>query len=86
MACGAPVISSNRTSLPEVVGDATLLIDPEQPGSLREALRKVNQESTRRELVKKGLVRAQAFSWQSTAKQVAQQILVPNLRSQPCAF
>jgi glycosyltransferase involved in cell wall biosynthesis len=75
MACGAPVISSNRTSLPEVVGDATLLIDPEQPGSLSEALCKVNQESTRRELVKKGLVRAQAFSWQSTAKQVAHQIL-----------
>jgi glycosyltransferase involved in cell wall biosynthesis len=75
MACGTPVVCSNRTSLPEVVGGATLLIDPEQPGSLSEALRKVNQESTRRELVKKGLVRAQAFSWQSTAKQVAQQIL-----------
>ena len=75
MACGTPVISSNRTSLPEVVGDATLLIDPEQPGSLSEALRKVNQESTRRELVKKGRERAQGFSWQSTAKQVAQQIL-----------
>lgn len=75
MACGTPVVCSNSTSLPEVVGDATLLIDPEQPGSLSEALRKVNQESTRRELVKKGLERAQAFSWQSTAKQVAQQIL-----------
>jgi glycosyltransferase involved in cell wall biosynthesis len=75
MACGTPVVCSNRTSLPEVVGDATLLIDPEQPGSLGEALRKVNQQPTRRELVRRGLVRAQAFSWQSTAKQVAQQIL-----------
>jgi glycosyltransferase involved in cell wall biosynthesis len=75
MACGTPVVCSNSTSLPEVVGDATLLIDPEQPGSLSEALRKVSQESTRRELIKKGLERAQVFSWQSTAKQVAQHIL-----------
>jgi len=75
MACGTPVVCSNRTSLPEVVGDAALLIDPEQPGSLTEALRKVNDEPTRRELAQKGLERAQAFSWQSTAKQVAQQIL-----------
>jgi glycosyltransferase involved in cell wall biosynthesis len=75
MACGTPVVCSKRTSLPEVVGDATLLIDPEQPGSLSEALREVNQESTRRELVKKGLARSQAFSWQSTAKQVAREIL-----------
>jgi len=75
MACGTPVVCSNRTSLPEVVGDATLLIDPEQPESFVEALRKVNNESARRDLIKKGLERAQAFSWQSTAKQVAQQIL-----------
>ena len=75
MACGTPVVCSNSTSLPEVVGDATLLIDPEQPGSLSEALRKVSQEATRRELIKKGLERAQVFSWQSTAKQVAQHIL-----------
>jgi glycosyltransferase involved in cell wall biosynthesis len=75
MACGTPVVCSNRTSLPEVVGDATLLIDPEQPESFVGALRKVNQESTRWELVKKGLVRAQTFSWQSTAKQVAQRVL-----------
>jgi glycosyltransferase involved in cell wall biosynthesis len=76
MACGTPVVCSKRTSLPEVVRDATLLIDPEQPGSLSEALQQVNQESTRREMVKNGLVRAQAFSWQSTAKQVAQHILI----------
>jgi len=75
MACGTPVICSKQASLPEVVGNAALFIDPEQPGSLSEALYQVNQESTRRELVRKGLARAQAFSWQSTAEQVAQAIL-----------
>jgi glycosyltransferase involved in cell wall biosynthesis len=75
MACGTPVVCSNCTSLPEVVGNATLLIDPDQPESLVEAVRKVNNESARRDLIKKGLERAQAFSWQSTAKQVAHQIL-----------
>jgi len=75
MACGTPVVCSKRASLPEVVGDAALFIDPEQPGSLSEGLYQVNQESTRRELVEKGLARAQAFSWQSTAKQVAKAIL-----------
>jgi alpha-1,3-rhamnosyl/mannosyltransferase len=75
MACGTPVICSNTTSLPEVVGDAALLIDPEQPGSLTEALRKVHDESTRRELARRGLERARAFTWESTARAVAQKLL-----------
>ncbi len=75
MACGTPVVCSNTTSLPEVVGDAALLIDPEQPGSLTEALGKVNDEPTRRELARRGLERAQAFTWESTARQVAQHLL-----------
>jgi glycosyltransferase involved in cell wall biosynthesis len=75
MACGTPVVCSNSTSLPEVVGDAALLIDPEQPGSLIEALRKVNDEPTRRELGKRGLERARAFTWEGTARQVAQHLL-----------
>jgi glycosyltransferase involved in cell wall biosynthesis len=78
MACGTPVICSNSTSLPEVVGDAALLIDSEQPGSLTEAICKVHDEPTRRELVKRGLKRAQAYSWESTARQLAQHILGAN--------
>jgi glycosyltransferase involved in cell wall biosynthesis len=76
MACGTPVICSNITSLPEVVGDAALLIDPEQPGSLTEAICRVNDEPTRKDLVVRGLKRAKAFSWESTARQLAQQILL----------
>lgn len=75
MACGTPVVASNRASLPEVVGEAALLIDPSQPNSLGEALHKVNDEGIRRALISKGVARAQTFSWKRTAKQVAQQIL-----------
>jgi glycosyltransferase involved in cell wall biosynthesis len=74
MACGTPVICSNSTSLPEVVGDAALLIDPERPASLAEALCKLD-EATRRELAKRGVERAQAFTWESTARRVAQHLL-----------
>ena len=75
MACGTPVVCSNRTSLPEVVGGAALLVDPEQPASLTEALGKVNDEPTRREMTKRGLERAQTFTWESTARQAAQHLL-----------
>jgi len=75
MACGTPVICSNTTSLPEVVGNAALLIDPEQPASLTEALGKLNDGATRRDLAKRGLEQAQAFTWESTARQVAQRLL-----------
>jgi len=75
MACGTPVVCSNTTSLPGVVGDAALLIDPEQPEALVEALGKVHDEQTRRELAKRGLERAQAFTWEGTARQVAQHLL-----------
>jgi glycosyltransferase involved in cell wall biosynthesis len=72
MACGIPVVASDRASLPEVVGDAAILIDPLNPQSLAEALRKVDQEETRTRLISKGLERARAFSWERTAQQVAE--------------
>lgn len=75
MACGTPVVCSANTSLPQVVGDAALLFDPEQHRSLAEALCKVNDDSTRRELIKRGLERARIYTWESTARQVAQLIL-----------
>ena len=78
MACGTPVVCSSSTSIPEVVGDAALLIDSGQPRSLTEAISRVNDEPTRRELVKRGLKRAQAYSWESTARQLAQHILGAN--------
>ncbi|MGA2982901.1 MAG: glycosyltransferase family 1 protein [Terriglobia bacterium] len=67
MACGTPVIASNRPAIPEVVGDAALLIDPLQPQSLLAALGKVAEEPVRRELIAKGFERARLFSWERSA-------------------
>lgn len=69
MACGTPVISSNRGSLPEVVGDAGILFDPEDSKSLSELILKViNNEGLRRELIEKGLNHVKSFSWEKTAQ------------------
>jgi glycosyltransferase involved in cell wall biosynthesis len=64
MACGAPVVSSDRTSMPEVVGDAGLLVDPENVEALARALSEVlGSEERRAELRERGLTRASAFTW-----------------------
>lgn len=69
MACGTPVISSNRASLPEVVGEAGLTIDP-TPESIAAALVTVlNDGNLRESLCQRGLERAQPFSWRETARQ-----------------
>jgi len=69
MQCGTPVIAGNRTSLPEVTGEAALLFDPFDSGALAEAIgRVVDNPGYREELRVKGLERARAFSWTTTAK------------------
>jgi glycosyltransferase involved in cell wall biosynthesis len=75
MASGTPVVTSNRTAIPEVVGDAALMIDPTEPRALVKALHKVNDELTRQSLIEKGLLRAQAFSWERTAQLMAEVII-----------
>jgi glycosyltransferase involved in cell wall biosynthesis len=68
MACGAPVISSNVTSIPEVAGDAALLIDPRDPQALAQALIQVATDPARQaELRRRGLAQAGQFSWAATA-------------------
>jgi glycosyltransferase involved in cell wall biosynthesis len=71
MACGTPVIVSNRASLPEVVGDAGLFVDPEDTGSIAAAIHHLFTDDT---LAKThadlGLARAQLFSWPKTARAV----------------
>ncbi len=69
MACGCPVIASNRASLPEVVGEAGLLFDPEEPEELAEKMSLLgNDEGLRRELKERGRTQAQKFRWERTAE------------------
>jgi glycosyltransferase involved in cell wall biosynthesis len=68
MACGAPVICSNRTSLPEIVGDAGLLVEPE-PDAIAEALvSALSSPDLRADLSLRGLERAKQFSWARCAE------------------
>jgi glycosyltransferase involved in cell wall biosynthesis len=69
MKCGAAVIVGNRTSLPEVVGDAALAVDPFDVDAIASAIRKlVNDSVLRRELSIKGQERARKFDWRETAR------------------
>jgi len=69
MKCGTPVIAGNRTSIPEVAGEAALLFDPFDVNSLVEALKRIlNDSQYRATLSAKGLQRASEFSWQTTAR------------------
>jgi len=69
MQCGTPVIAGNRTSIPEVVGDAGLLVDPFDQNALALALARVIDDSDlAAELRVKGLERAKQFSWHETAR------------------
>lgn len=71
MACGAPVISSNSSSLPEVVGDAGILIDPTDTAALSSALRHVLSDAERRQDLRlRGLVQAQKFSWRKVVDEL----------------
>jgi glycosyltransferase involved in cell wall biosynthesis len=71
MASGTPVITSNVSSLPEVVGDAALLIDPLEPHAIADAMRRVLTDSALREnLSQRGLERARHFSWERSIRRV----------------
>ncbi|MCE8040711.1 glycosyltransferase family 4 protein [Halomonas daqingensis] len=71
MACGTPVITSNCTSLPEVAGDAAMLVDPLDTQELQDAIERLEQDaSLRDELIVKGFDRAKLFTWEKTAQKV----------------
>jgi len=73
MAASCPVLSSDRSSLPEVVGDAGMLVDPfnveEVANKMYELL---TDEVLRKECITKGLVRVKQFSWENVAKRLIQ--------------
>ena len=71
MACGTPVVSANTTALPEVAGDAALLVDPTSVEQIAEAMKRiVSDTALRQQLREKGLSRAAQFSWANTAAKV----------------
>ncbi len=70
MACGTPVIASGTSSLPEVVGDAGILVHPDNPEEIAEAmLRVINHPELRAELSQKAVRQAALFSWSTAASQ-----------------
>ncbi|MER3404504.1 MAG: glycosyltransferase family 1 protein, partial [Chloroflexota bacterium] len=71
MACGTPVVASNVSSIPEVVGDAGLLVDPLDHGALAAALARVlTDRALAQELRRRGLERARQFTWERQARKL----------------
>jgi len=68
MACGVPVITSNTSSMPEIAGDAAMIVDPYKPEEIMHAMRKILQERDYRDqLCEKGVEQAKKFSWKQMA-------------------
>jgi len=71
MACGVPVVSSRAASLPEVIGDAGLLVDPFKTEEIADAMDSVlTDQALCSDLKKRGLVRAESFSWGRMSKEI----------------
>jgi glycosyltransferase involved in cell wall biosynthesis len=71
MACGAPVVSSNASSLPEIGGDAVLYFDPRDVDAMVETIRRaLSDESLRRDLRARGFAQAKKFSWEKAAREL----------------
>lgn len=70
MACGCPVVASDRAALPEIIGDAGLLVPADDPAALALALLRVSSDPRLRSaLIQRGLARARTFSWQRAARE-----------------
>jgi glycosyltransferase involved in cell wall biosynthesis len=69
MACGTPVVAANRSSLPEICGDAALLVDPFDAASIADGIERVlGDEDRRNELIERGFRRAGEFRWKDSAE------------------
>lgn len=82
MACGTPVITSKISSMPEIAGDAALLIDPLSPPSIADALLEIlSKDDLRQDKIQDGILNSKRFSWDITAEKVLgiyERILVPS--------
>lgn len=73
MACGTPVVCSNVSSLPEVVGDAAVVVNPENVFDIARGIKEILlDENLRADLITRGLEQAKQFSWERSARQVLQ--------------
>lgn len=73
MSCGCPVITSNVSSLPEVVGEAAIQIDPHDVDGLARAIQKLlTDENLRKKMIQEGFKQAQKFSWERAAQETLQ--------------
>jgi len=71
LAAGVPLVTSDRTALPEVVGKAALLVDPESIEAITEAIRSLLDDEHRRcQMIAAGTTRAQELSWEQSARKV----------------
>ncbi|MBN2087859.1 glycosyltransferase family 4 protein [Candidatus Peregrinibacteria bacterium] len=71
MQCGTPVITSDATSIPEVAGDAAILINPNEPHQLKQAMDEIyRDEVLRKTLIEKGFEQAKKFSWKKAAREL----------------
>jgi alpha-1,3-rhamnosyl/mannosyltransferase len=69
MACGTPVVASDRSSLPEIAADAAILIDPDHPSAIADGLSRVLTDTAlAADLHRKGLAQAAKFTWAETAR------------------
>ena len=71
MACGVPVVASCTSSIPEVAGEAAILVDPYNVKGIASAMMRVlDSEKLRDDLIRRGLERAKVFSWSSSASRL----------------
>jgi glycosyltransferase involved in cell wall biosynthesis len=70
MACGTPVLTSATSALPEIAGDAALLVDPEDTAAIADGLARLMRDAVlRAELRARGLARAAQFTWRRCAEE-----------------
>ena len=71
MACGVPVVTSNTSSLPEIAGNAAVLIDPHSIDDLAQGIKRVlSDNELRQNLIRSGLERAKLFTWEKCAREI----------------
>lgn len=69
MACGCPVLTSNISSMPEVVGNGAILVDPYSVDSIAKGIKEITKPQTRAKLIKEGFAQIKKFSWEKSAKE-----------------